>query len=439
MTRRFGTLRHKSNRTSAWIEASYLTPFWAFDKWPGLRERQYASFDIEDEAGALVWLRDAKLRIDAHSWQPEREILREQQRRSLTFAQYFEQWLGLRRTRSGDQLQAGTVYRIRKDATNHILPFFGKRRLAEITSRDVDRWWDGLDHSQRSMCINALKVLKSVLASASSPGPDGESPLIPRNPCTIMTPSQRRNTETVPATIAQVRMIYEAMPERYRAAVYIAVFCNGPRIGEICALTRSSIDLDHMVLHIRTSRKTIGPELIGSTKTEHSERDESIPPQLKPMMETLVDLTGPEAGAFIFPGVTDSSAPLHPNTLRGWYDKARIQAGRKDLRFHDLRHTALTLLAQQGATVREIMDAAGHSDPQTAMRYQHSVQSRSRYLARQVGSLIPGDDTVESLRSRIEDNDQRIQELRKQNEQLSSQLSTAMMRHETGKQAKKQG
>ncbi|MFT8355746.1 MAG: tyrosine-type recombinase/integrase [Bifidobacterium aquikefiri] len=114
--------------------------------------------------------------------------------------------------------------------------------------------------------------------------------------------------------------------------------------------------------------------------------------------------------SFVFPSVDDPSAPLHPNTLRSWYDRARIVANRLDLRFHDLRHTALTVLAQQGATMREIMDAAGHSDPQTAMRYQHSVQSRSRDLARQIGSLIPGEDTLESLRSRIEDNDQRIQE-----------------------------
>jgi predicted RNase H-like nuclease (RuvC/YqgF family) len=90
----------------------------------------------------------------------------------------------------------------------------------------------------------------------------------------------------------------------------------------------------------------------------------------------------------------------------------------------------LTLLAQQGATVREIMDAAGHSDPQTAMRYQHSVQSRSRDLARQIGSLIPGEDTVESLRSRIRDNDQRIQELKQQNEQLTIRLTAVMRKDE---------
>lgn len=423
MARRFGTLRRKSNKTSQWIEASYLTPVWAFSQWQGLRERQYASFDLDDEAGALVWLKDAKLRIDAKAWQPEREIVREQERSALTFGGYFETWLSGRRTRSGEQLQAGSLYRIRKDAENHVLPYFGRKRLVDISSHDVDRWWGTLDHTQNSMCINSLKVLKSVLTSASRPGPDGETPLIPRNPCHVASPRQKRSSETVPATIAQVRAIYEAMPERYRATIYLAVFCNGPRIGEVCALRRNSIDLDQLVLHIRASRKTIGTQLIGKTKTERGERDEDIPPQLKPVLETLLAQVDGAGDSFLFPSVHDPALPLHPNTLRHWYGAARMQAQRPDLRFHDLRHTALTLLAQQGATVRELMDAAGHADPETAMRYQHSVQSRSKDFARQIGSLIPHDDTVDSLQARIWENHQHICELKRQNERLGSRIA----------------
>jgi hypothetical protein len=61
MTRRFGTLQHKSNRTSTRIETGYLTPFRALDKWPELRGCQYTSFDTDDETSALVWLRDANV------------------------------------------------------------------------------------------------------------------------------------------------------------------------------------------------------------------------------------------------------------------------------------------------------------------------------------------------------------------------------------------
>lgn len=365
MAKRFGTVRYKPNRSNAkYIEASYMTPVWAFMRWPGLGERQYANFDVDDEDGARAWLREAKLRIDARAWQPEREEQREEERSRLTFGDYFPTWLEQRRTKGGMPLEAGSVYRLRKDAENHVLPYFGRMRLVDITPRDCDRWWDQLDHSQRAMCVNALKVLKAVLATASKPGRNGESALIPANPCMIPTPGQKRETETVPATVDQVKAIHDNMPARYADTIYIAVFCNGPRIGEICTLQRRDIDLEHLILHIRRSRKTIGPQTVGSTKTEHSVRDENIPPQYAPYLDRLLQQAGPEPDAWLFPSTRDVIKPIHPNSLRSWYDEARKAAGRPDLRFHDLRHTALTFLAQQGATVRELMDAAGHSDPQ---------------------------------------------------------------------------
>ncbi|WP_295910125.1 site-specific integrase [uncultured Bifidobacterium sp.] len=355
MAKRFGTVRYKPNRSNAkYIEASYMTPVWAFMRWPGLGERQYANFDVDDEDGARAWLREAKLRIDARAWQPEREEQREEERSRLTFGDYFPIWLEQRRTKGGMPLEAGSVYRLRKDAENHVLPYFGRMRLVDITPRDCDRWWDQLDHSQRAMCVNALKVLKAV-----------------------------------PATVDQVKAIHDNMPARYADTIYIAVFCNGPRIGEICTLQRWDIDLEHLILHIRRSRKTIGPQTVGSTKTEHSVRDENIPPQYAPYLDRLLQQAGPEPDAWLFPSTRDVIKPIHPNSLRSWYDEARKAAGRPDLRFHDLRHTVLTLLAQQGATVRELMDAAGHADPQTAMRYQRSVSGRAQDLAKRIGNLIP--------------------------------------------------
>lgn len=424
MARRFGVVRYKPSKAKAkYIEASYMTPAWAFAVWPGLGERQYANFDVDDEDGARAWLRDAKLRIDARAWQPEREEQREEERSRLTFGDYFPTWLEQRRTKGGMPLEAGSVYRIRKDAENHVLPYFGRMRLVDITPRDCDRWWDQLDHSQRAMCVNALKVLKAVLATASKPGRNGESALIPTNPCMIPTPGQKRETETVPATVEQVKTIHDHMPVRYADTIYIAVFCNGPRIGEICTLQRRDIDLEHLILHIRRSRKTIGSQTVGNTKTENSVRDENIPPQYAPYLERLLQNVGPEPDAWLFPSTRDATAPIHPNTLRSWYDDARKAAGRPDLRFHDLRHTALTLLAQQGATVRELMDAAGHADPQTAMRYQHSVSGRAQDLAKRIGNLIPTPDTIQILQQRIQTNNDEIQRLQEENRQLEQRIA----------------
>ena len=65
----------------------------------------------------------------------------------------------------------------------------------------------------------------------------------------------------------------------------------------------------------------------------------------------------------------------------GWYEARRV-AGRKDLRFHDLRHGALTEAARHGATLAELMALGGHSTSQAALRYQQSASERLTELAR---------------------------------------------------------
>jgi hypothetical protein len=68
-------------------------------------------------------------------------------------------------------------------------------------------------------------------------------------------------------------------------------------------------------------------------------------------------------------------------------------------------------MAEDGATVRELMDAAGHSDVETAMRYQHSVSERRDVLADRLGARLLPDDTVEIVGERIRQLDARIAEL----------------------------
>jgi integrase len=50
-----------------------------------------------------------------------------------------------------------------------------------------------------------------------------------------------------------------------------------------------------------------------------------------------------------------------------------VKVGVEHVHFHDLRHTAGTLSAQAGATLKELMARIGHSTPRAAMRYQHAA------------------------------------------------------------------
>jgi integrase len=414
MTRRFGKIVAKpSKRKAKWLEASYITPRDAFDKWPGLSDRQTRTFPLGEEDDAASWLSRQKKLIDAGVWKPAVVVKHAEKAARLTLGEYFPEWLE-QRTFKGRPLKAGTRYRLRKDGENHILPHFGNTRLIDITQRDIDVWLATLPADQEAMRANSLKVLKAILKTASQPGLHGEPPLIPQYPCTRTLPKPRRKSETIPATPEQVKAIYDAMPVRYAMAVYLAVFGDGLRIGEVCALQRKDIDLDSRVMHIRRGRVTMDKaKLTDTPKTENSVRDERIPSQLILLLRTFLDADVDDGkGAWLFPAKKDRSRPVHPNTLRGDYEIAREKAGRPDLRFHDLRHTGLTWLAEDGATVRELMDAAGHSDVETAMRYQHSVSERRSLLAERLGARLLPDDTVEIVEERIRQLDARIAELR---------------------------
>ena len=91
--------------------------------------------------------------------------------------------------------------------------------------------------------------------------------------------------------------------------------------------------------------------------------------------------TPPGAEALLFPAAGDPTKHLAPASLYKTFYRARAQAGRPDLRWHDLRHTGAVLAAHTGATLAELMNRLGHSTSQAALRYQHAVNDRDTHIA----------------------------------------------------------
>lgn len=414
MGRRFGTIKYRPNREHPkYISASYPTPIEARELDPTLPARQSRNFPLSAEIDARAWLEAARRRIEAGAWQPDRDVRRQKVASTITFGEYFPQWLAARTRADGTPLRASSRSRLERDAANHVLPYFAHVRLADITQSMVDRWLATLPADQPYVRAHAYKVVRAVLRTASKPGDDGEPPLIAAYPLTRGVATPKREGATVPATPQEVHAIYKAMPSEYRMAVYLAVFCDGLRIGEVCALQRGDIDFAHRILHIRRGRLTEDPDSkIGPPKTANSIRDVKIPPQLiQPLHDFLDDHVEDGDDAWLFHGVRDHTQPVHPNTIRTHFDHARRKAGRPDLRFHDLRHSALTWLAAEGATLKELMESAGHSDVSAAIRYQHAVDARRDALAEKMGNKLMAEDTPETVMARIRDIDRKIAEL----------------------------
>ena len=117
----------------------------------------------------------------------------------------------------------------------------------------------------------------------------------------------------------------------------------------------------------------------------------AIPPHLIPAVEHhLAAHVGPEADALVFPAAADTQRHMQPSTLYKVYYPARQAAGRRDLRFHDLRQTGAVLAAQTGATLAELIGRLGHTTPGAAMRYQHAAADRDAETAGRLSELAGG-------------------------------------------------
>ena len=60
-----------------------------------------------------------------------------------------------------------------------------------------------------------------------------------------------------------------------------------------------------------------------------------------------------------------------PNGLRLAWERLRSRAGLSDLRFHDLRHEAISRFFELGLNIPEVAVISGHRDPRMLFRYTH--------------------------------------------------------------------
>jgi integrase len=81
---------------------------------------------------------------------------------------------------------------------------------------------------------------------------------------------------------------------------------------------------------------------------------------------------------------------LRAHHVHAAWSTARRAADLPGVHLHDLRHAGLTLAAQSGATLAEVMRRAGHSSSRAAMIYQHAAERRDAEVAARLGHLAAG-------------------------------------------------
>jgi integrase len=264
-------------------------------------------------------------------------------------------------------LRAATRARAESLMRNHVLSRFDDCRLGIITPVDVQAWVNELiaEGLSASTVHGCYRIFSQVMDSAVT------SNLIPVSPCRQIALPRLERTEMHFLMPEQIHSLAAAC-KGYSTLIYSAAYL-GLRWGELAGLRRVRVNLLRQTVEVTEILTDVKGHLaFGPPKTTASRRSVSVPKFLKDMLEEQLKTRPPGDDALVFVG--RDGAPLRASNFRRCHWKPAVARARlpEDLRFHDLRHTAASLLIAQGAHPKEIQSRLGHSSITTTLdRYGH--------------------------------------------------------------------
>ncbi len=326
------------------------------------------------EAGRA--LAEIETEMAAGEWQDPR-------RTQLTVREYAEAWLASRRVR-GRPLALRTQDTYRNSLDRWIVPELGRLLVGDVSVAVVRRWHAGVtERAGATASRQAYALLRAILNTAV------DDDLLKRNPCRVRGAGQSHSPERPLLDLDDVARLVAQMPEHLRCLAVVAFWAH-TRIGEVIALQRRDLDLKAGTLTIERQQVEVarrGPVL--AEPKASSQRTVHLPePALDALKQPLVARGHllPAAPLFIGP----MGAPLRAGQVQWAWRHARVRAGVPTAHFHDLRHAGLTLTAQSGATLAEVMRRAGHASSAAAVRYQHAADRRDAEIAARLSAMARG-------------------------------------------------
>lgn len=274
----------------------------------------------------------------------------------------------------------------------HIVPVVGKVKVERLTPQHVQSLMNRMRDAGASpkTIANVRVLLRSALTTAVKWN------LAARNAAAATDPPKAEQHEIQPFTKAEAKAFLAAVSGDRLEALYTVALTMGLRQGEALGLRWDDVDLEGGTLQVRDQLQRVDGTLqLVPLKTKRSRRVLTMPgpavsalrEHRKRQLEEQLAACRWMDGEYVF--TTSIGTPLEArNVVRSF--KALLQrAGLRDVRFHDLRHSAATLLLVQGVPTRVVMEILGHSQASTTQNtYQHVAPELQREAADRMSALF---------------------------------------------------
>ncbi len=350
---------------------------------------------------AVIMLPDGRRRTSTHRTRKEAgdkllEVLKKSREglpladERITVGRYLAEWLATIK----QSVRPNTYDRYESYVNRHIVPMLGRIRLAHLTPQHVQRLY--ADRHAAGLSPTTVHHIHACLHKALKQALRWS--LVGRNVTDLVDAPRIARREMQTFTPEEAREFIAAVSGDRLESVYVLAITTGMRQGELLALKWQDVDLEGGTVMVRgTLQQTPEGLVVAEPKTSGSRRKVSITAvaiaalrRHKVAQATERLRLGPawEDSGFVF--VTPKGGPIDSDNLRNrHYYPLLKRAGLSRIRFHDLRHTAASLMAAQNVHVKVIQTMLGHSRASTTLdTYLHAFPDMQQQATEAIDRLL---------------------------------------------------
>lgn len=275
----------------------------------------------------------------------------------------------------------------------HLKPTLGRIVLSRLRPQQLQALMNAKLAS--GLSPRSVGIIHAVLRAALNQAVQWD--MVPRNVATLVQSPRAPRAEITPLSPEQARCFLDAVKGDRLEALYSVGLALGLRQGEILGLCWSDVDLDagtvrvaHALQRVRGRLELVEPKSLSSRRTiplpatvaralrAHRSRQ---------LEERLAAGARWHDSDLVF--TTALGTPLDSRNVTKRFQAALKRAGLPRLRFHDLRHTAASLMLAQGVSARVVMETLGHSQISLTMNtYSHVVPALQREAADRMEAIL---------------------------------------------------
>lgn len=260
-----------------------------------------------------------------------------------------------------------------------ILPYFGNKRVNDITAADIRQWQNELIKIGYSPTY--LKTINNQLSAIFNYAVRYYD--LKSNPCAKAGSMGKSKAEEMDFWTGEEfrKFIDSVMNKRLSYMAFMILYWTGMRLGELLALNPKDVDLEKRTISITKSYQRLGKkDVITPPKTSKSKRVITIPEflaaDIKDYMDSLYDLQE-----------NDRLFPITKYYLEHEMQRGIKESGVKRIRVHDLRHSHASMLIELGFSPLEIANRLGHEKVETTLNtYAHLYPNKQTKLAERLDS-----------------------------------------------------